>query len=177
FRRDRPEDFLRPGEDHQPADQDVQDQAGDLTPVIGNFHRSSPFVGTGCCRAGTTAAALVGNGSSPRQVVHRSCLITMTGQPRLPCALDRLCRMIHPCRRTTANHTFGPPSENLTSVNSGFTSHRAGWTDSTSQSSAKASYSSSRDTRRGPSVPGSSSLKHSRKSWPPGSTTRASPWT
>src|SRR5262245_58681553 len=83
----------------------------------------------------------------------------------------------HPCRRTTANHAFGPPWENLTSVNSAFTSTWTGWTDSTSQPSANASYNSCRDTRRGPSVPGSSSLKHSRNSRPPGSTTSASPRT
>ena len=33
------------------------------------------------------------------------------------------------------------------------------------------------DTRRGPSVPGSASLKHSRNNRPPGSTTRANPST
>ena len=32
-----------------------------------------------------------------------------------------------PSRRTTANQAFGPTSENLASVNSGFTSIRVGW--------------------------------------------------
>src|SRR6516165_4539560 len=40
-------------------------------------------------------------------------------------------RVILPCRRMTANHIFGPPSENVTSVNSGWISHRTGWMDST----------------------------------------------
>src|SRR5919106_2675155 len=31
-------------------------------------------------------------------------------------------RTTHPFRRTTANHAFGPPPENLTAVNSGCTS-------------------------------------------------------
>ena len=66
-----------------------------------------------------------------------------------------------------ANHAFGPPSENLTSANFGFISIWTGWTDSTSQQSAKASYNSCRDTRRGPSFPGSWSLKHKRNSRPP----------
>src|SRR5437868_4258814 len=45
----------------------------------------------------------------------------------------------HAFRRMIANHAFGPPSENVKSVASGFTSTRAGRTDSTSQPLAKAS--------------------------------------
>src|SRR5262249_39727994 len=55
-----------------------------------------------------------------------------------------------PLRRTPANHAFGPRSENVMSVNAGFPSIWHGWTDSTSQPSAKASQSSCRETRRGP---------------------------
>src|SRR5262249_34959027 len=82
-----------------------------------------------------------------------------------------------PFRRITANHIFGPPSENLTFVNLGFSSAWHCWMDSISQPSAKMSCKSSRDKRRGPSVPGSSSLKHIRKSWPPCSSTWYSPST
>src|SRR6267143_2626589 len=82
-------------------------------------------------------------------------------------------RFAHLCRRMIANHALGPPSENFLSLNFGFTSIRAGSIDSTCQPRSKASYNSCRDTRRGPSVPGSSSLKHIRKSWPPISSTCA----
>src|SRR5437588_5384061 len=85
-------------------------------------------------------------------------------------------RLAHFCRRMIANHAFGPPSENLISLNLGFTSTRAGSIDSTFQPWSKATYNSCRDTRRGPSVPGSSSLKHIRNSWPLISSTCARPW-
>jgi hypothetical protein len=38
----------------------------------------------------------------------------------------RACRPTHSFRRMIANHAFAPPSENGTSLNSGFTSARAG---------------------------------------------------
>lgn len=68
-------------------------------------------------------------------------------------------QVTYPLRLPTANHAFGPPAENLTSVNSGCTSICVGCTESTSQPSVKASYSSCRDTLRGPSPACSSSLK------------------
>ena len=86
-------------------------------------------------------------------------------------------RLGQPSRRITENHAFGPPSLNEMSFRSGRTSNLAARISSTAQPSAKASRSSRSETRLGPWVPGSSSLKHSRKSRPPGLVTWASPAT
>jgi hypothetical protein len=80
-------------------------------------------------------------------------------------------------RRMIANHVFGPPGENDVPLSRGFTSNWDGSIDSIAKPLAKASRNSCRDTRRGPSVPGSSSLKHARKSHPPGASTVRSPST
>ena len=69
---------------------------------------------------------------------------------------------------------FGPPSEKCKSFRSGRTSNRDRSMDSITQPSAKASCNSCLDTRLGPCVPGSSSLKHARNSRPPGLRTVAS---
>ena len=80
-------------------------------------------------------------------------------------------------RTTTTNHAFGPPSLKVMSFKSGRTSYLAGSMDSMAQPAAKASCSSLFDTRLGPCVPGSSSLKQSRNNRPPGFRTVASPST
>ena len=72
--------------------------------------------------------------------------------------LPRRCGQ--PSRRITENHAFGPPSLNVTPSRSGRTSNLAGRISSIAQPSANASRSSRWETRLGPWVPGSSSLKH-----------------
>src|ERR1051325_5850199 len=83
----------------------------------------------------------------------------------------------HEAHRITLNHACGPPSENVKSLRFGITSNRTGVMDSITQPSAKASCNSFLDTRRGPCVPGSSSLKHIRNNLPPDFRTDARPST
>ena len=74
---------------------------------------------------------------------------------------------------TTINHAFGPPSLKLTSLGSGRISYLERSMLWITQPSAKVSRISFLDTRRGPCVPGSSSLKQSKYNRPPGMSTEA----
>ena len=90
----------------------------------------------------------------------------------------RVSKLRHGCRSITANQANGPPGLNfMFGGNSFVISKCVSLIDSIFQPLENALRNSACETRRGPISPGSLSLKHIRKSLPPGLSTCASPAT
>jgi phosphate/sulfate permease len=94
----------------------------------------------------------------------RPAAATGSAGPVLPSSLGPP----QPRRRITENQALGPPSLKVMASRSGRTSNRAGRVSSITQPSANAAPIFSREILRGPWGPGSSSLKQSRNTRPPG---------
>src|ERR1700722_7101555 len=68
-----------------------------------------------------------------------SAKIVVGDHHRCHAGQEELYAKVHPSRRTTANHAFGPPSEKGRGLRFGMASNRDGRMESSAQPSAKAS--------------------------------------